>query len=443
MKNLLCCLFVVLPIVTSAEDQLSESDLDGLSIYADEDFISIATGISQPIAKAPAVASVITARDIKSLGATDIDQILETVPGLHVSRSTIYNPLYNFRGIQSDFNPQVLVLINGVPLSNLFHGDRNLIWGGMPVEAISRIEVIRGPGSALYGADAFAGVINIVTKGFSELEEPSVGARYGSYGLTDLWATGRTTVGEVQLSGILEVHKTDGSNEIVVSDAQTILDAITGTSVSNAPGQVNLKRDNVDLRLEAGLGNFKLRVGTQIRENFGEGAGAAQLLNSDNHFKSKRFNVDGTYVQKGFLPNVDIEFHASYFDTSQEVEGDFVVFPVGSTGPFLDAFGVPIFGVFPDGVIGTPEIFENHSRAGFTAQYDGIQKHDISFGSGYYHGKINKVTEEKNFGVNPTTLFPILPGDQVVDVSDTPFVFFNRRQARQYLRLYSGCMAVF
>ena len=40
MKNLLCCLFVVLPIVTSAEDQLSESDLDGLSIYADEDFIS-------------------------------------------------------------------------------------------------------------------------------------------------------------------------------------------------------------------------------------------------------------------------------------------------------------------------------------------------------------------------------------------------------------------
>ena len=160
---------------------------------------------------------------------------------------------------------------------------------------------------------------------------------------------------------ILEVHKTDGSNEIVVVRCSDYsLMRLPALSVSNAPGQVNLKRDNVDLRLEAGLGNFKLRVGTQIRENFGEGAGAAQLLNSDNHFKSKRFNVDGTYVQKGFLPNVDIEFHASYFDTSQEVEGDFVVFPVGSTGPFLDAFGVPIFGVFPDGVIGTPEIFENH-----------------------------------------------------------------------------------
>ena len=56
------------------------------------------------------------------------------------------------------------MLINGIPITNLFQGDRNLVWGGMPVEAISRIEVIRGPGSALYGADAFAGVINIVTK---------------------------------------------------------------------------------------------------------------------------------------------------------------------------------------------------------------------------------------------------------------------------------------
>ncbi len=130
------------------------------------------------------------------------------------------------------------------------------------------------------------------------------------------------------------------------------------------------------------------------------------------------------------MPNVDIEFHASYFDTSQEVEGDFVVFPVGSTGPFLTPLGVPIFGAFPDGVIGTPEIFENHIRLGFTAQYDGIVKHDISFGSGYYEGEIDKVTEEKNFGRNPVTLLPILPGDPVVDVSDTPFVFLTEDERR-------------
>ena len=108
MKSFLSWFFVVIPVVAFAEAHLSDPDLEGLAIYGDEDFISIATGVSQPIAKAPAVASVITARDIKRLGATDIDQVLETVPGLHVARSTIYNPLYNFRGIHSDFNPQVL-----------------------------------------------------------------------------------------------------------------------------------------------------------------------------------------------------------------------------------------------------------------------------------------------------------------------------------------------
>jgi iron complex outermembrane receptor protein len=428
MKVFLSWFFVVMPAVAFSEPQISDPDLDGLAIYGDEDFISIATGISQPIAKAPAVASVITALDIKRLGATDIDQVLETVPGLHIARSTIYNPLYNFRGIHSDFNPQVLMLINGVPLSNLFHGDRNLVWGGMPVESISRIEIIRGPGSALYGADAFAGVINIVTKGYSELEEASAGGRLGSNQAADFWISGATVTGQVKLSAMLELHKTNGGNELVVSDGQSFLDFVTGTDVSNAPGNTNLERDNIDLRLEAETEHLRVRLGAQVRNDFGEGAGAAQLLNSENNFESKRYNIDITYVKKDFFPRIDLEVQASHFDTSQEVEGDFVVYPPGSTGPFLTPTGIPIFGPFPDGVIGSPEIFENHTRAGFTAKYDGIRKHDISFGMGYYHGEIDKVTEEKNFGINPVTLLPILPGDPVVDVSDTPYVFLNEDQ---------------
>ena len=139
--------------------------------YGDEDFVSIATGSQQPIAKAPAVATVITAKDIRAIGATDLDEILETVPGLHVARSfTGYNPIYSIRGVYSGFNPQVLVLINGISITNLFFGDRGQVWGGMPVEAIARVEVMRGPGSAVYGADAFAGVINIITKTRQDIE---------------------------------------------------------------------------------------------------------------------------------------------------------------------------------------------------------------------------------------------------------------------------------
>lgn len=90
---------------STAEEELTE-------LYGSEEFVRIATGVAQPVSKAPAVATVITADDIKT-GATDIDEALETVPGLHVARSALgYNPVYTFRGMFSDVNPQVLMLIN-------------------------------------------------------------------------------------------------------------------------------------------------------------------------------------------------------------------------------------------------------------------------------------------------------------------------------------------
>ena len=419
--------FVVLVLACNgvfAEDSLN-SGVDFAGFYGDEDYVSIATGSTQPIAKAPAVASVITANQIRAMGARDIDQVLESVPGLHISLSAIYNPEYLFRGISSDFSPQVLMLINGIPITNLFQGDRNLVWGGMPVEAISRIEIIRGPGSALYGADAFAGVINIVTKTPDEVKHNSAGARVGSFNTTDVWFTGAGEKGDLGYMGSIEFTKTDGSDAVIASDAQSLLDLITGTAVSNAPGSVNRSSENIELRLEATFKKLRLRAGSQIRNNIGDGAGAAQALNPGNKFSSQRLNIDLTYTDEEIFNNTLVEFQASYFDTSQEVEGDFILYPAGSTGPFLDPSGLPIFPPFPDGVIGNPEIFERHTRLGVRLENSAIDKHRISAGAGYYDGEIDKITEWKNFGINPDTELPILPGDPLVDVSDTPYVFLT------------------
>lgn len=57
-------------------------------VYGDKSFVSIATGSRVPVTRAPAAATVITAEDIKALGVTDLDEVLETVSGLHVARST-------------------------------------------------------------------------------------------------------------------------------------------------------------------------------------------------------------------------------------------------------------------------------------------------------------------------------------------------------------------
>ena len=259
----------------SAEDEL-------VTLYGDEEFVSIATGISQPLSKAPAVASVITAEQIVKMGATDLDEVLETVPGLHVSyRSLGYAPIYTFRGVYSSTNPQVLMLFNGLPITNLYLGDRNQAWGGMPVESISRIEVIRGPGSAVYGADAFAGVINVITKNSVEANGLTVGSRYGTFNTKDAWIIYGKSAEGLNIAASLELHDSEGHNNRIDADSQTFLDNISATNASLAPHPVSLERNNIDGRIEVKFGNYSLRAGTQIRHDGGVGAGIAQALDPE------------------------------------------------------------------------------------------------------------------------------------------------------------------
>lgn len=149
-KTILAVTILTLMSPLAYSDVMPEVEDEFLDFYGDQDFVSIATGTKTALHKAPAVATVISAQTIKNLGARDIDDVLETVPGLHISRTSNGNePIYTFRGVYSRFNPQVLMLINGQPITNMFVGNRGQIWGGMPIKAVSRIEILRGPGSAL------------------------------------------------------------------------------------------------------------------------------------------------------------------------------------------------------------------------------------------------------------------------------------------------------
>ena len=402
-----------------------ESELSGF--YGDDDFISIATGVSQPISKAPAVASVITSKDIANMGATDLDSVLETIPGLHVStRAQGYAPNYVFRGIYTGSNPQVLMLINGIPLYSLYLGDRNQVWGGIPVESISRIEVIRGPGSAVYGADAFAGVINVVTKEASESTGLNVGARYGSFNTKDWWLSYGKTSDKLELSAHIEIHDTDGHREKIYHDAQSFLDILSSTNTSLAPGSVNLNRNNLDARFKIRLDKFLFNAGIQTRDDYGVGAGLAQALDSEGQVSSNRYNADLTYENTNLTENLGIKATISYLQTSQEVDSDLILYPPGSRGPFFvpGLFPpTPAFPPFPYGVIGNPEVYERHYRSNVAGTYRGLDNHEILVGTGYYYGDVYKTEEEKNFGINPSTGLPILPGSGLVDVSDTPLVF--------------------
>ncbi len=107
--------------------------------YRQDRLLISATGSLKPVHLAPSVATVVSKEDIEAIGATSLDEILETVPGLHVvpSGSNWFNPIWSIRGVHTSVNPQVLLLINGVPYSYNYTGNRGAGYR-MPVAMMSR-----------------------------------------------------------------------------------------------------------------------------------------------------------------------------------------------------------------------------------------------------------------------------------------------------------------
>jgi iron complex outermembrane receptor protein len=240
---------VLVTAVSVAEQHIDRED-ELMLLYGDEESVSIATGSSKPIRLAPSVATVITASDIEASGATFLDEALEMVPGLHVSTSSNrLNSIFSIRGIHTSQNPQVLLLLDGVPMTELFTGGRAPTLR-LPVAGISRVEVIRGPGSAVYGADAFAGVINIIPKSAREIGGTRVGIRTGSFDSRDAWLQYGGTPGGWDVAFNLEYNRSDGDRDRRVdSDMQTTLDTDFGTSASLAPGSLDTDYEILNTRM--------------------------------------------------------------------------------------------------------------------------------------------------------------------------------------------------
>ncbi|MDO9178111.1 MAG: TonB-dependent receptor [Agitococcus sp.] len=378
---------------------------------------SIASGTQTPLDKAAAIATVITADDIAAMGATDLDQVLETVPGLHVGRSDQdYTPKYIIRGITSTFNPQTLMLINGIPVTGLVFGNRGNVWAGMPIKSIARVEVIRGPGSALYGADAFSGVINIITKKYDDLRGTQTGVRAGSFGTQAAWLTHGSSYQGINVGFSLEAETTDGWKKIVEQDRQTLLDGAFNTHASLAPGSVNTMKDMVDARLDIAYKNSQLRLGYQGRSNIGSSVGYAEALDPSSRAASQRYNLDYTYSLKDLAPSLDVDSRVSYYSNTQEIKKSLVLFPAG-------AFG----GAYPDGFIGNPGYKEENARVDFNVLYSGINNHLIRSGTGFYWDDVFEVTESKNFNPN---FSPRANGLEYIN--DTAEIWLPEKQRTSY-----------
>lgn len=410
---------VLLLMAGSAVAQPSDEE-DLALAYGDKDSVSIATGSQQSVRRAPAVVSVITADDIQAMGATDLDQVLETVPGVHVSRTAGgYSPIYIVNGIFSEYGTQTLMLQNGVPMTTLFLGDPGgNIWGGLSLENVARIEVLRSPGSALYGADAYAGVINIITKTATEIDGTQVGARAGSFNSWDAWAQHGGKMGPFEVAAHVHVGSTDGFKSIVTQDAQSFNDTIFGTHASLAPGPVNTGYEALDANVDIGYDKWRLRAGYKLRDDLGAGAGIASALDPVGKLKSERINSDLSWNDPLFSKNWGVGAVASYMQYNQLIPVGLRVFPPGFTLPT---------GTFPIGMIGAPETWEWQMRLSAFATYTGFSGHNIRVGAGHDNLDLYKTRELKNFSFTASGIPVPLPA--VIDYTNiAPFLTPHERK---------------
>jgi iron complex outermembrane recepter protein len=168
----------VWPVLIAGQD-LSEDDYLG-----DVPRVLTVSRLSQPLSDAPSAVTIIDRATIRASGIVDLPEIFRLVPGMYVGVNAGYvhntNHVVSYHGMTSAYSGAMQVMINGRSVYSPLYGGVN--WSELPIVLadIDRIEVIRGPNAASYGANSYFGVINIITQNPVDASNNSIFATHGN-----------------------------------------------------------------------------------------------------------------------------------------------------------------------------------------------------------------------------------------------------------------------
>jgi iron complex outermembrane receptor protein len=240
--------------------QAQSIDYGALEQLFQEPVTTTATGSPQRVADVPADMEIVTAEDIRRSGAYDLPGVLRHVAGVDFQQWTNDQAEISLRGYDQPYAQRVLVLINGRQV--YADDDSYTPWSSLPVElgAIRQIEIVMGPGSALFGFNAVGGVINIVTYDplYDHVDNAATSA--GSQQLAQGSANGTLPLGQaggVRISGGARSSQ-DFQNAAAAGSSDDLTGRINQRRDGNLDADVRLN-DSASLRVEAST--------TSVRQN--------------------------------------------------------------------------------------------------------------------------------------------------------------------------------
>jgi len=166
-----------------------------------------ASKVPERAVEAPAAVSIVEPRVLEANGITgQVPMALRNVPGVDIAQSGMNDFNLNARGFNSTLNRRVLVLQDGRDLAIAFLGAQEWNASTTPTDEISKMELVRGPGSALYGANAFFGVLNITTPSAREVVGTKLtlgGGFLNPHRQSGASFTGNSLRGDIRTAGLL------------------------------------------------------------------------------------------------------------------------------------------------------------------------------------------------------------------------------------------------
>jgi iron complex outermembrane receptor protein len=320
-------------------------------------------------------------------------------PGIRVSINEFGVFMYEVRGIRTQTSEKILVMIDGHSLNKTFTGSAlySLVYD-FPVENIKQIEIIRGPGSALYGANAFVGVINIITRDAADIDGLELKTSGGSFDTGKINVVGgKILEKDFQASGSFNYFKTNGEKFLIEEDA------LTGTPFTTTPGYAFFGTENTDIYFKTLYKDFAFKGHYLSKRRNGFYIGLTSALTDNNSDPITNYWGEITYSpQLTDRLQTTLKAYIDYYEQDTSAE----LYPEG--------YG----GMFPNGVIGGPKCKDQTIGGELLLDYDFSTTNHLKVGAMFERMRQYDVKQIANYNPDPVK-FPQYPPDlgPVQDIS--------------------------
>jgi outer membrane receptor for ferrienterochelin and colicins len=302
--TVLAAMFVLATLAVYAAEppgaDTATADLTEMSLEELMDIeVSVASKRPETTFEAPGVVVVVPRAEIELYGDRTLYQLMQRQPSVYTRRYFLAaDNVASFRGdMSSPLDTHTLILLNGRPIRESAHAINSPIYVAFPLASLESVEVIRGPGSVLYGTNAFTGVVNLKTRPVPEQREISVSALGGSYGYYDTTVTGGGMLGEVGFIGAIRVASQDGFT-YRLTDAQGVY------------GEDNVRDQSVSAAAHLEYRGFTLDLFGSSMDAFAFGV-QPLWSDADQELRSKRLFVNAGY-RAPVHERARLEFNLTY-----------------------------------------------------------------------------------------------------------------------------------